>query len=169
MGAFLLLLFSQRLIFAEEVMPVAEQKSPRSERIFRFYNDVNKSTLHLIDDFYDKDVEFKDPLETFKGRDQLKKYYENMYKNVTEIHFDFSKEVVNGDHHVIFWTMAFKSEKLNGGKEIRVEGNSHIVFGGPEDKVVYHRDYFDMGAFVYRYVPMLRGMVKFVNNRLRAH
>jgi hypothetical protein len=65
--------------------------------------------------------------------------------------------------------MTYAVDKLNGGEPIAIEGNSIIKFGGPEDKVVYHRDYFDVGAMVYEHIPVLGWGVRTVKEKLGKH
>jgi hypothetical protein len=64
--------------------------------------------------------------------------------------------------------MTLETSKLNGGKPFSVEGNSVIVFGGPEGKAIYHRDYFDMGEFVYERIPVLGALVRYIKEQM-AH
>lgn len=140
---------------------------PRQERIEAAFNGLNKDTMDALGDFYAEDVVFEDPLGKIEGLPDLRGYYENMYANVKDIRFDFSESVVEGDAHVVFWTMTMSVSRLNGGKPISVDGNSLIRFD-EDDKVVYHRDTFDMGAMVYEQVPLLRHPVRWIKKRL-AH
>jgi hypothetical protein len=133
--------------------------------IEKFFNGLNKDTMHLVDEFYDQNIEFHDPLINVKGRDQMNAYYKGLYDNVTSINFIFSEEVVQGDSHVVAWKMIMES-KLNNGKPTELDALSLIKFGGPENKAIYHRDYYDMGQFVYQYVPILKNVIKYVNGRL---
>lgn len=133
--------------------------------IEKFFNDLNKDTMHLVDEFYDENIEFHDPLINVQGRGQMRAYYKGLYDNVTSIKFIFSDEIVQGDSHVVAWKMIMES-KLNGGKPTELDALSHIKFGGPENKAIYHRDYYDMGQFVYQYVPILKSVIKYVNGRL---
>lgn len=128
------------------------------EKVEYIFNKLNMDTMHLIDEFYDPQVKFQDPVETITGSQKVKKYYENMYKNVKDIHFEFSHFVENGDDLVGIWKMTLVTDKLNGGKPISVDGNSVIKF--KNGKAVYHRDYFDMGAFVYEQVPVLSFVIR---------
>lgn len=137
----------------------------RSELINRIFNQFNKEAMHLLDDFYSNDVEFEDPINHLNGLDELRAYYASMYENVTSISFDFTDEVISGDIHVVVWTMKTTAKKLNKGKPVIVHGNSVIKFG-KDNKVFYHRDYFDMGEMIYQHVPVLRYLVKKVNKKL---
>lgn len=137
----------------------------RSEKIRHVYNAVNKESMNLLPEFYAADVTFEDPLGTIQGLDALTRYYTEMYKNVQEIRFDISDEVAQGDQHVIMWTLHMKVKGLNKGEEVTCKGNSFLRFN-QEGLVVYHRDYFDMGEFIYQHVPVLRFFVRQVNKRL---
>lgn len=141
----------------------------RMSQVHLFFNQFDKDRVHLADDFYDPDVVFLDPVVEIRGRDRLKAYYAGLYEGVTSIHFDFSGGIENDKEIVVFWTMEFSTEGLRGGKPVSLEGASHIRFGGPEGKAVYHRDYFDMGALVYENVPVLGSIVRYTKKRLGKH
>jgi len=51
---------------------------------------------------------------------------------------------------------------------VLLDGISVIRFD-EEDLVVYHRDYFDVGAMVYEHVPVVRFFVRQVKKRLQRH
>lgn len=75
-------------------------------------------------------------------------------------------EMVQEDTHVVMWTMTLRAKKLNKGRETALQGNSIIRFG-EVGLVTYHRDYFDMGVFVYRHVPVVGWLVEKVNKSLQ--
>ena len=66
---------------------------------------------------------------------------------------------------VSFWTMVLKAKSLNGGKEIRVIGNSHFRFDPGTGLALYHRDYFDMGEFIYERIPVVGGLIRFIKGK----
>ena len=136
------------------------------EKFQYIFEKLTKDTLPLIDEFYHPDVEFHDPVGTIKGSKKIKAYYENMYKNVKSIRFDFSEFIDNGDKIVGVWKMTLVTDKLNGGEPIIVDGNSVIHF--KDGKAVYHRDYFDMGVFVYENIPGLGFVVKKIKDRFKV-
>lgn len=144
----------------EETAPMT-----RSEHIRRIYNAVNKESMNVLPEFYAANVTFEDPLGTIQGLPALTAYYEQMYKNVEEIHFDITDEVEQGDKHMVMWTLRMRVKGLNKGEEVSCKGNSFLRFD-QDGLVVYHRDYFDMGEFIYQHVPVLRFFVRQVNKRL---
>ncbi len=159
-------IFFSLLLLYTPLMANTDLQQQRSQRIESIFNGLNKDTMHLVGEFYDANVEFQDPVGKIKGAEGIRKYYENMYKNVSAINFVFTKEVIDQDTHVVFWTMHLIAKGLNSGKPVSVDGNSHITFGGNDGKAIYHRDYFDMGEFIYEHIPVLGFVVKKVKSQL---
>jgi hypothetical protein len=141
----------------------------RRARIVHVFNQLTVDTLHLLDDFYDERVEFHDPVTSFRGRDDLRRYYAGLYQFVDSISFEFEDVVEDGDSVVAVWVMRLRASGLRKGETIELPGTSHLRFDARSERVVYHRDYFDMGAFVYEHVPVLGSLVRLVNRKLRQH
>ncbi len=134
-----------------------------------FFLKLNSQSMNLVDEFYDKDVYFRDPIVEINNRRQIKEYYAKMYNNVQSIAWQIQDEIVDHNQCVLVWTMILSAKNFNGNKPLHLDGTSVIKFGGKEGKAIYHRDYFDMGAFVYEGLPILGGMVKFVKQKMAAH
>ena len=63
-------------------------------------------------------------------------------------------------------TVIGQAARLDKARPIIVDGISHIRYNSAGE-AEYHRDYFDMGQMIYDHVPFVRGMVKFVDKRMR--
>lgn len=137
----------------------------RQERIETVFNELRADNLHILDEFYHPDIAFYDPIGDLKGLDNMKAYYAGMYENVKDIRFDFSDHVAQDDTFSSFWSMTFQAEGLNGGDPITIEGVSRIKFDQETDLVIYHRDYFDMGAMVYEHVPVVGAMIRYIKGK----
>ena len=144
----------------------SEMTQKRSELIRRIFNDLRATNTNILDEFYTSDVVFEDPLGQINGLDNMKKYYQAMYKNVQEIRFEFKDDAIAGDRHLSTWVMYLRADGLNGGKEVAVHGVSEIEFQSESTLVIFHRDYFDMGEFIYQYIPVLGGILKLVRKQL---
>ena len=140
------------------------QLKPRDGETF-FYK-LQKDTMYLVDQFYAEDMHFIDPIVEFHNRAEMKHYYESSYSGAESVAFEVPSVINQGDEQVVIWIMTLKAKALNKGKPIIVYGSSHIKYND-EGKAVYHRDYFDMGEMIYDHVPFVRGMVNFVDNRMR--
>jgi len=137
------------------------------DKVKFIFKNLTKDNLELIDDFYDKDVKFIDPIGELNGSHKIKKYYENMYKNVKVIRFEFSETLEQNQTVVAFWSMYLETDKLNSGKGFTIEGNSIIRFNF-EGKAIYHRDYFDLGAFLYERIPVMGFIIEKIKKNLEV-
>ncbi len=131
----------------------------------KFFDDLSVDTMHLVDEYYTEDIQFLDPMVEITGRDNLKDYYAGVYAAADEVSFEYLSEIQYQQELVLVWRMTFNNKKLNKGKDIIVDGTSHIKLND-QGQAYYHRDYFDMGAMIYKYVPVMKHMVKYVNRRL---
>lgn len=134
-----------------------------------FFQLLNRDSMYLVDEFYDKDILFRDPMVEIKNRDDMKAYYTRMYQNVKTISWQFPEDVTEGNVSTLSWKMTLTATNFNGEMPVTVDGISVIKFGGSEGKAIYHRDYFDMGAFVYEGLPILGKMVKIVKSKMASY
>ena len=149
------------------LMSLSAIAESHQDKVKYFFDHLSKDNMKLVDEFYHPQVEFIDPVGEMKGSDKIKKYYENMYKNVKELKFEFTNFIQSENQVVAVWKMHLKTHKLNGGETYSVDGNSVIRFD-EAGKAVYHRDYFDMGAFVYEKIPVVGYVIRNIKNRFKA-
>lgn len=135
------------------------QQLNNAEKLRYLFEKLDKNSLNLVTEFYHADVDFIDPVGKIKGAQGIKNYYQGMYKNVKSIRFDFDHIYESGNTVIGVWTMTLETDKLNGGEAFKVEGNSVVTFD-KDGKAIYHRDYFDMGAFVYERIPVIGYIIK---------
>ncbi|EGU32244.1 putative transcriptional regulator [Vibrio ichthyoenteri ATCC 700023] len=128
------------------------------------YQQLNKSNLYLLDDVYHRDVVFEDAAHRLEGWDELKRYFDALYRNVQRCQFDIQDLQQQGNAGFITWTMALEHPKLQRGNTIYVNGVSHLKFS--DGKVIYHRDYFDLGEMLYENLPLLGSVIRTIKQRL---
>ena len=61
--------------------------------------------------------------------------------------------------------MSYSHPRLAGGGQIDVAGISHIRF---DDKINYHRDYYDLGEMLYEHLPAYGWLTRKLKARLAA-
>ena len=139
------------------------------QRAIAFFEALSLETLDEVDAFYAADVRFEDPMVELDGRERMRAYYAHIYRNDPTLRWEFLE--VMGDpasrSRALVWIMHMEVDGLNGGRPISVPGVSRLVFDA-DDRCAFHRDYFDMGAFVYENVPVLRSAIGFVKRRLHG-
>jgi hypothetical protein len=137
------------------------------DKVKYFFDHLSKDNMKLVDEFYHPQVEFIDPVGEIKGSAKIKTYYANMYQNVKELKFEFTNFIQSENQVVAIWKMHLTTDKLNGGEAYSVDGNSVIRFD-EAGKAIYHRDYFDMGAFVYEKIPVVGYVIRNIKERFKA-
>ncbi|MBD1584049.1 nuclear transport factor 2 family protein [Pseudoalteromonas sp. S16_S37] len=132
-------------------------------RFIDMYNVLSADNLSPLEQVYHDDIQFIDPLHKVNGLSQLRAYFANMYANVRSIHFDITETFNVEDNGFVYWQMRFQHKRINGGKEVVVNGHSHLRF--KDDKIIYHQDYFDAAAMLYRNLPLLKQLIGFIDKR----
>jgi hypothetical protein len=130
----------------------------------RRFAELDKDNLQRLDALYSVDVAFTDPLHEVHGLENLRSYFAGLYANVSELRFDFHgfDQIGEGEGY-LRWVMSYRHPRLAGGKLIRVDGCSHLLW---HDKVYRHRDYFDAGALLYEHLPVLGRAIAWLKRRM---
>lgn len=136
--------------------------NPLVDNFIELYQALNKNNLHLLGQVYGDDIIFTDPMHQISGLESLTQYFAKLYENVQHIQFEI-KEVQQSDSQAsLFWQMQYRHPKLNKGQLIRVDGMSQLKFN---DKIYFHRDYFDLGQMLYEQVPCVGGVIRLLKTR----
>lgn len=137
------------------------------QKVRTLYLRFDKKILNTIPEIYSEDIQFRDPLHAVNGLKNLTDYFNGMMDDLLECRFEFhhSLESVERGEAILFWTMHYRHKKISGGKQLELSGNSHLLFN---DKVYYHRDYFDAGAMLYEHLPLLGAAIRYVKKRIGA-
>ena len=135
------------------------------ENFCLYYKEFHQDSIAGLDSIYDQNVVFEDPIGKVEGLNDVKRHFSKMMSNVSYCRFEITDVVANDGQAFITWTMSFTHPKLNGHKEITVTGVSEIKF---DERITYHRDYFDVGSMFYEQVPILKTIIQALKKRLVA-
>jgi limonene-1,2-epoxide hydrolase len=129
------------------------------------YQSLNPQRLHLLADIYDSELLFIDPVQELHGVDNLLAYFEDLYQDIFECEFTIKSYQQNNDQGFVSWLMLFKHPRLAHGQRLQVDGCSELRF--KNDRVIYQRDYYDMGQMIYEQLPLLGSAIKRIKNRMK--
>ena len=135
------------------------------ENFCLYYKEFNQDSIAGLDSIYDQNAVFEDPIGKVEGLNDLKRHFSKMMSNVSYCRFEITDVMANDGQAFITWIMSFAHPKLNGHKEITVTGVSEIKF---DERITYHRDYFDVGSMFYEQVPILKTIIQALKKRLVA-
>lgn len=126
----------------------------QKQKIKELFNSFDGKDSSLLNLYYSNDVIFIDPVVNIQGLDNMKSYFISVYENVNNIKFEFS-DILNAESkYTAIWTMQLQARGLNGGAPLDVHGVSILQFND-QGLILYHRDYFDLGAMVYERLPII--------------
>jgi limonene-1,2-epoxide hydrolase len=127
------------------------------------YQHLSTDNLGLIDSIYDPEIHFVDPMHELHGRTQLLNYFEGLYKNLNYCRFVIDNVIQQADEAAIYWEMTYQHRTLNKGKMVTVRGSSHLK--AENGKIIYHRDYLDLGAMLYEQLPLIGQFISWIKNK----
>jgi hypothetical protein len=127
------------------------------------YEKLSINNLDLLNNIYHKDILFEDPIHKIEGVDNLHNYFNALYHNLISCDFVIEEVIVQDLSAALYWKMTYQHAKLNQGKTVTISGNSHIK--AQDDKVIYHKDHFDLGAMIYEQLPVMGKLVRWVKAR----
>ena len=149
-------------------LPIAETRTNEEwpqwlSSFVDIYQQLSTDNLYLLSSIYHEDIQFIDPLHQVEGLSNLHEYFEGLYKNLSQCNFIIHDVIVSGEQAAIYWHMAYKHPKLNGGDQVFVSGTSRIT--SEDNKVIYHRDYLDVGTMLYEQLPIIGRVIKWIKTK----
>lgn len=129
------------------------------------YQSMNLETIDSVNDIYHPEIEFVDPFHKVSGLNNLAEYFTRLYQNLDSIEFVFGKTVTSKQEAYISWNMKLIHPRLKSGKEISLDGISFLKFSD-DNKIIFHRDYFDGGAMLYENVPVIGRIVRWLKEQI---
>ena len=76
-------------------------------------------------------------------------------------HFAFIDTIENSEEIFLTWDFIFSyKEKL-----LKIHGSTHLKLNY-EEKIVYHRDYWDVGEELLLKIPLIKSLYGFFQNKL---
>ncbi len=133
------------------------------EHFKQLYKTFSRATPAQLPELYHPAIAFKDPVHELKGIGALTNYFASFCKSDTQYKFDFINEVISHDQAFFQWQMHYAHPSLANGKPLQLNGGTLIKFN---TQIIYHEDFYDMGAMIYRHIPLLGWAVKKINARI---
>jgi limonene-1,2-epoxide hydrolase len=129
-----------------------------------FYHGITAENLRQkVEGLYTTSAVREDPIGSFEGRDRILAHYQNLFEGMSSLEVDVKDEFLSGDETIAVWQMRVKHAGL-GSEPVVIDGVSHLrVQSG---RIVFQRDYFDLGAAVYEHVTLVGSIVRWVKGKL---
>lgn len=147
-------------------LPVGDGNTDLADALKRAYCSLATGNTAELAPLYSEDIYFEDPSHGIQGKVALLERFQHLYSKVDSCNFKFHQTLDTGGEIFLAWTMILRQRGPKSGEVIRVEGASFLKVRN--NRIYYHRDYFDLGAFIYENVPMLGSIIKRIKQRLAS-
>lgn len=118
-----------------------------------FYRNFGQADLLDLAKIYDRKITFVDPIHTVDGIEALTAYLVSSRANLIHCTFEFDCRALQEGQGFFQWRMHFAHPRVEAGRTQSLRGCSliKIEYG----KIVYHEDFYDLGAMLYEHIPVL--------------
>ena len=132
-----------------------EALASRLVALFEAASPGDIATVDALTDLYDPEVRFTDPVQHADGRDAFLEANRRLVRRTRVLSFRIHDKAVTDENIFLTWTMHLA---LKLGPELVEQGVTHLrVANG---KVVEHRDFWDITAFLSSAVPGGRRLLR---------
>ena len=132
--------------------------------LYEWYENLTKADLERINEFYDEACFFKDPFNEFLGRGKIKNIFVEMFAKLENPRFIFIDKLKQDNQVFITWDFVFTINKKN----YQIHGSSHLKLN-EEMKIVYHRDYWDVGEELLLKIPVVKNIYGALRKKFASH
>ena len=134
------------------------------KELMKWYETLREESLDTINLYYDNAVFFKDPFNEINGINHVKKIFKEMFLKLEDPRFVFLETIEQGKSAFLTWDFIFKIK----GKQFSIHGSSHLKFND-ENKIIYHRDYWDVGEELFLKIPFVKSIYGVFRKKLASH
>lgn len=131
--------------------------------LVEWYESLTPESLGRMGEFYAANAWFKDPFNEVSGLQAIQRVFAHMFETLRAPRFRITERIADEHGAFLAWEFRFGA----GRREYAVRGATHLKWNS-RGKIVYHRDYWDVAEELYAKAPILGGLMRFLQRRLRA-
>lgn len=131
-----------------------------------FYQHLQPSLLRQLSEIYHDDTLLVDPVGQHHGVEALERYFASLLKNLRYCRFQVTHQHYFDQCALLLWRMEYAHPALQRSAAQTLEGSSYLVFR--DERIVFQRDYYDLGEMLYEKVPVLGGAIRLLKKRLKT-
>ncbi|NJS35472.1 MAG: nuclear transport factor 2 family protein [Brachymonas sp.] len=148
----------------KDSVPQADQPT---QRITRFFESMQPSSIESMGEIYTSDAYFKDPFNEVRGLAQVQNIFAHMYVSLHEPHFVVTETLVQGSQCFIVWDFKFRFKRFDTETMQTVRGCSHLKLAS-DGRIQSHRDYWDAAEELYEKLPAVGALMRWLKKRANS-
>ena len=138
-----------------------------TENLASFFEALSPQSVSQLHTVYDAHATFKDPFNEVQGLPEIERIFRHMYVALDQPHFVITGQLVDGAQAFLTWEFRFRFKRFDTVTLQTVRGASHVRFND-QGLVTLHRDYWDAAEELYEKLPVLGGVMRWLNQRANA-
>ena len=139
--------------------------SERLDHLICYFESITAAAVSQLRDFYAADAYFKDPFNEVYKVQQIEQIFAHMFGPLSEPRFIVHTRIEQGDEAFLTWDFRLRIKKYKPEVEQFIRGGSHLRFDA-QNKVCYHRDYWDAAEELYEKLPLIGGLMRLMKRRM---
>lgn len=136
---------------------------PHIADLVTLFEALQPADLDRLAERYAPEARFKDPFNDVQGRAAVRRVYAHMFETLEGPRFTVRQVVGGGANCVLTWDFDTRLR----GRPLRIHGASHLHFDAA-GRILSHRDYWDAAEELYAKLPLLGGLMRWLQRRLAA-
>lgn len=137
------------------------------DKFCALYSTLDATTAEALASIYTQDVEFIDPIAHHHGLDAVKTYFAVLLENTEDCTFHISMIAPSAPNEDIDYTVTWTMRLVLKNKSAPIQLQGISILKVRNEKIYYHRDFYDLGEMVYEHIPVLGWVIHKIKARLR--
>jgi len=141
--------------------------APRVAAYAAYYEHMTAANVGDLRALVAPDVHFRDPFNDVRGAEHMQRCLATAFKDATEVRFQVLDHALSGDVAYLRWRFWCKPKRLKLDAPWLIDGMSEVRFNA-QGLVVEHLDHWDAGGQFYARLPLVGGLIRWLQKRLRV-
>ncbi len=139
--------------------------------LVQFYQQLSPASLGQLGRHYAPEARFKDPFHEVQGVPAIEAIFRHMFARLQQPRFVVTECVLQGEQAFLLWDFEFcfasRGRSASAPAVQTIRGCSHLRLDST-GRVLLHRDYWDAAEELYAKLPVLGGLMRWLQRRAAA-
>jgi ketosteroid isomerase-like protein len=141
--------------------------SAAAQQVVQFFEQLTPQDLPRLPTLYASQARFKDPFNDVRGVAAIEAVFRHMFDALDTPHFVITHQVVQGAQCFLVWEFRFRFRRWQPQVWQTVQGSTHLVFNR-QGQIELHRDYWDAAEELYAKLPLVGGLMRWLQRRVNS-
>lgn len=137
------------------------------DRLVETFENLSLQGVEALGAIYASDARFIDPFNDVRGLPEIQSIFRHMYHTLENPRFIIKERMAQDRQCFLIWEFRFCFKNFKRGQEQCILGGTHLVLS-PCGHITLHRDYWDSAGQLYAKLPVVGGLMRWLERRMRS-